>query len=106
MKTRIINCAKVTRPDWDDWTDDQSGRAPSVFQKIKALIKKHAPKGQHELISVKDSPPKFKTTGDKIDPAKQSRSSLDRKIAELRKKGRKVLDFWREDDRWQIKVMA
>ncbi len=97
MKTRVLNCAKVTRADGKFREDVPD---PKLLDKFKKLIKKFAPAKatQHELTSAKDSHSGFE--------GKQKPSSLDRELTKLRKKGRKVLDFWRDNGRWQIKVMA
>lgn len=97
MKTRVINCAKVTRSDWDDWTDDQSGRVPSVFNKLRKLIQKSAPE-KHATMTIKDKPTNYEK--------KYKPSSLCVALTKLRKKGVRVLDFERGGDGWQIKTMV
>lgn len=52
----------------------------------------------HETIQIKDVPPEFKS--------KFKASSLDKELAKLRKKGRKVLGFERGGKGWLIKVMT
>ncbi len=95
MKTRTLNCAKVTRADgkFRDEIPD-----PKLLDKFKKLIKKFAPDApwKHETVHVKDVPSKCDGKS----------GTLDRELTKLRKKGRKVLDFWRDNGRWQIKVMA
>lgn len=109
--TQTINGAKVTR----EWPKPN---AVGVLDKIKTLIRKSAKEiVTHNVISVKDSHPGHgsatvktalgtMTGGSLIPAAKQKPSALCKELTKLRKKGVRVLDFWREGSRWQIKVMA
>lgn len=112
--TRKINGAKVTR-EWPvTFVDETQKFTSKVFDKISELIRGAAKDiVKHKIVTCKNSHDGhgLKQIGNAIgesllSPEKQKPSSLDKKLTKLRKKGVRVLNFWREADRWQIKVMT
>lgn len=58
-------------------------------------------KDQHKIISFPEIPPVFAVD----EGIGEKESSLSRNLRRFRRFGVRVLDFWRESGRWQVKVI-